>query len=73
MGSSHKYCCELDKSRNKGKEKVMSTGWTLMALVAVSAGLTAVAVRWQHRTVSFRGANATEAAAVDGETSSGRY
>ena len=51
----------------------MSTGWTLVALIAVSAGLTAVAVRWQHRAVSFRGANATEAAAVDDETSSGRY
>jgi len=51
----------------------MSRGWTLVALIAMSAGLTAAAVRWQHRAVSFRGVSAAEAAAVDGETSSGRY
>jgi hypothetical protein len=51
----------------------MSRGWTLMALIAVSAGLTAVAVRWQHRAATLRGVSAAEAAAVDGETSSGRY
>ena len=52
----------------------MSKRWTLVALVAMSAGLTAVAVRWQHRAAdSFRGVSAAEAAAVDDETSSGRY
>ena len=48
----------------------MSRGWTLVALVATSAVLTAVAVRWQHRAVTLRGVDASEAAAVDGETSS---
>ena len=51
----------------------MSKRRTLVALVAMSAGLTVVAVWWQHRAVTFRGVSAAEAAAVDGETSSGRY
>lgn len=48
----------------------MSRTWTLVALVAMSAGLTAAAVRWQHRTATLGGVSAAEAAAVDGETSS---
>ena len=48
----------------------MNRAWTLVALVAMSAGLTAMTVRWQHRAVTLRGVDATEAAAVDGETSS---
>ena len=52
----------------------MSRTWTLVALVAMSAGLTAVAVWWQHRTVTFRGTSSdAEGDAVDAETSSGRY